>query len=128
MGEMVTTGAERPHKRLEVWQKAMALAEAIYGLTKEFPRSEVYGLSGQMRRSAISVPCNIAEGAARKTKSEFVQFLTIAQGSLSELDTQVELACRLGYINEQRRAEATGEITTVFKMLSGLVRKVRGAG
>ena len=125
MGEMVTTGGGRPHKRLEVWQKAMALVEAIYGLTAEFPRSEVYGLSGQMRRSAISVPCNIAEGAARKTRSEFVQFLTIAQGSLSELDTQVELACRLGYIDEQRRTEVTAEITTVFRMLSGLVRKVR---
>jgi len=122
----VTAGGERPHKRLEVWQKAMALVEAIYGLTMEFPRSEVYGLSGQMRRSAISVPCNIAEGAARKTRSEFVQFLTIAQGSLSELDTQVELACRLGYVDEQRRAEASAEITTVFRMLSGLVRKVRG--
>jgi len=121
-------GAERPHKRLEVWQKAMALVEVIYVLTGEFPKSEVYGLTGQMRRSAISVPCNIAEGAARKTRSEFVQFLTIAQGSLSELDTQVELACRLGYIDEQRRAEATGEITTVFKMLSGLVRKVRADG
>jgi len=118
-------GGGRPHKRLEVWQKAMALVEAIYGLTTEFPRSEVYGLSGQMRRSAISVPCNIAEGAARKTRSEFVQFLTIAQGSLSELDTQVELACRLGYIDEQRRTEVTAEITTVFRMLSGLVRKVR---
>ena len=121
-------GGGRPHKRLEVWQKAMALVEAIYGLTTEFPRSEVYGLSGQMRRSAISVPCNIAEGAARKTRSEFVQFLSIAQGSLSELDTQVELACRLGYIDEDRRREATGEITAVFRMLSGLVRKVRGVG
>ena len=128
MSEMVRAGVERPHKRLEVWQRAMTLVEAIYGLTEEFPKSEVYGLSGQMRRSSISVPCNIAEGAARKTGSEFVQFLTIAQGSLSELDTQVELACRLGYIDEQRRAEATGEITTVFKMLSGLVRKIRGSG
>ena len=87
-GELVTIARdERPHKKLEVWQEAMALVARIYSLTEGFPKSEVYGLSSQMRRSAISIPSNIAEGAARKSNAEFLQFLSIAQGSLSELDT-----------------------------------------
>ena len=121
----MTTGDERPHRKLEVWQRAMALVIRIYDLTKGFPNSEAYGLSSQMRRSAVSVPCNIAEGAARKSKAEFLQFLNIAQGSLSELDTQLELAYMLGYIDAESQQVTLAEITTIFRMLSGLVRSVK---
>jgi four helix bundle protein len=124
-GELVTIGDERPHKKLEVWQEAMALVARIYNLTKEFPKSEAYGLSSQMRRSAISIPSNIAEGAARKSKAEFLQFLNIAQGSLSELDTQLELAYVLGYIDEKRQKETLAKLTTIFRMLSGLIRSLK---
>lgn len=78
-----------------------------------------------MRISAISVTGNIAEGAARKSKAEFLQFLNIAQGSLSELDTQLELVYMLGYIDEKRQKETLAELITIFRMLSGLIRSVR---
>ena len=79
----------RPHRKLDVWQKAMELVRAIYQTTSTFPKNEEYGLSSQMRRASVSVPSNLAEGAARKGKNEFKQFLNIAQGSLSELDTRL---------------------------------------
>jgi four helix bundle protein len=89
---------KRNHRELRVWQFAMVFTERIYALTSTFPKEEIYGLSSQMRRAAISIPSNIAEGAARGTTKELVHFLRIADGSLSELDTQIELAKRLGYI------------------------------
>ena len=78
----------KTHKDLDVWNDAMELVTNIYKLTKSFPKDELYGLTSQMRRSAVSVPSNIAEGAARKNKAEFIQFLHIALGSSSELETQ----------------------------------------
>ena len=121
----MSAGDERPHKKLEVWQKAMALVAGVYDLTKGFPRTEAYGLCSQMRRSAISVPGNIAEGAARKSRAEFRQFLNVARGSLSELDTQLELAHMLGYVDQATYREHVARVTTVFKMLSGLIRSLR---
>ena len=115
----------RPHRKLEVWQRSMTLVKMTYELTREFPKEEIYGLSSQMQRSAVSIPSNIAEGAARKSKAEFLQFLSIAQGSLSELDTQLEIAHMLGYITEKKRKETFDELTDVFKMLSGLIRSVK---
>ena len=115
----------RPHRKLEVWQRSMELVKTIYELTKEFPKEETYGLSSQMQRSAVSIPCNIAEGAARRSKAELLHFLSIAQGSLSELDTQLEVAYMLGYIDEEKRKETLDEITTIFKLLSGLIRSVK---
>lgn len=82
----------RPHRKLVVWQKSMALVQDIYKTTATFPKNEEYGLSSQMRRAAVSVPSNLAEGSARKGPKVFKHFLNIAQGSLSELDIQVELA------------------------------------
>ena len=115
----------RPHRKLEVWQRSMGLVKAVYGLTRNFPKEETYGLSSQMQRSAVSIPSNIAEGAARKSKAEFLHFLSIAQGSLSELDTQLEIAYMLGYIDKEKRKETLDQITDVFKMLSGLIRSVK---
>ena len=92
-------------KDLIVWQKAYKLALKIYELTKDFPKSEVYGLSQQMRRSAISIPSNIAEGYGRKHKAEYSQFLSIAYGSLSELETQYLLATDLKYSDKNEQVE-----------------------
>jgi four helix bundle protein len=86
---------KRPHERLVVWQDAMSLVEAVYRLTATFPDSERFGLTRQMRRAAVSVPSNIAEGAARRSTAEYLRFLSIARGSLAELDTQIQIASRL---------------------------------
>jgi four helix bundle protein len=90
---------EKPHKKLEAWKQSMELVLAIYKATEVFPSQEIYDLTNQIRRAAVSIPSNIAEGVARQTKKEFTNYLHIAQGSLSELDTQLELAQRLGYLD-----------------------------
>ena len=93
-------GTTKTHKDLDVWKKAMELAKEIYLLTSNFPKEEIYGLSSQMRRASVSIPSNIAEGAARNSDKEFARFLYISLGSLSELDTQIILSKDLGFINE----------------------------
>ena len=109
----------RTHKDLEVWKQSLDLAERVYSVTGSFPKEEVYGLTVQMRRSAISVPSNIAEGAARGSKKEFAQFLYISLGSLAELETQFIMAGRLGFTSDQ---SLMGKIEQVRKMLLGLIR------
>lgn len=94
----------------------------IYRITGGFPKHEEFGLSSQMRRAAVSIPSNLAEGAARKGNKEFKQFLNIAQGSLSELDTQIELAYRLSYLTDDIHKELTHKITEISKMLYGLAK------
>ena len=96
------------HKDLHVWQKAMDLVERVYLLTKKFPDEEKYGLISQIRRAAVSVPSNIAEGAGRNGTREFTQFLYIALGSLSELETQIDIASRLNYVQEDIGAIENG--------------------
>ena len=115
----------RPHRKLVVWQKSMELVHVIYQTTASFPKNEEYGLSSQMRRAAVSVPSNLAEGAARKGNKEFKQFLNIAQGSLSELDTQVELAQMLGYLVSERHNDLTLKMTEISKMLYGLTNSLK---
>ena len=117
----------RPHRKLEVWQKSIELTETTYKITSLFPKEEVYGLTNQMRRCAVSIPSNIAEGAARNSVKEFLQFLGVAQGSLSELDTQVELAKRLQYLNETDYKNIVSLMATTFKLISGLVRRLKTA-
>jgi four helix bundle protein len=116
---------ERPHRRLDVWKEAMELTCRVYEITSSFPGHEQYGLSSQLRRAAVSVPSNIAEGAARLGAKEFKQFLNIAQGSMSELDTQVELALRLGYISENTYLDLTRKLTQISKMLYGLTKSIK---
>ena len=87
---------------MRVWQEAIQLVKAVYGATSSFPQNEVYGLTNQMRRAAVSVPSNIAEGAARSSNKELIQFLIVARGSLSELETQVIIASELGYLREDQ--------------------------
>ena len=108
---------EKPHKKLDVWQIAMKTAKMVYESTKGFPEEEKFGLVSQMRRAAVSIPCNIAEGAARQGKKEFKNFLSIAQGSLSELDTQFELAVLLGYLSDEKMNEITGQLKRIDMML-----------
>lgn len=93
--------SKRPHQRLEVWRDAMDLVEAIYRFSSSFPDSERFALTQQIRRCAVSIPSNIAEGAARRSRAEYKRFVSIARGSLSELDTQVQIAERLGYASAQ---------------------------
>ncbi|HDH08779.1 MAG TPA: four helix bundle protein [Gammaproteobacteria bacterium] len=103
----------------------MEIVREIYQTTATFPKNEEYGLSSQMRRAAISVPSNLAEGAARKGNKEFKQFLNIAQGSLSELDIQVELAHMLAYMSSERYSELMSKMTEISKMLFGLANAIK---
>ena len=116
---------DKPHKRLLVWQKSVALVTRVYGLTKTLPIEERYGLTTQMRRAAVSVASNIAEGAARNTKKDFANFLHNAQGSLSELDTQLDISVELGLLAQSERADLDRELLAVDRMLSGLIRSLR---
>jgi len=115
---------EKPHKKLDVWQAAMKSTTMIYKLTNKFPEEEKFGLVSQMRRASISIPCNIAEGAARQGKREFKNFVSMAQGSLSELDTQLELSILLGYISAEDLREVGAQLVRIDKMLSGLIRSL----
>lgn len=119
------TGDSRRHRKLDVWKMSMKFVKDIYQVSDSFPRSEVYGLTSQMRRSAISVPSNLAEGAARKGTKEFSQFLNIAQGSISELDTQIELALMLNYVDKDNYDDLAQKLSTISKMLFGLARSIK---
>ena len=116
---------EKPHKKLALWGSAMDLVTRIYHTTESYPVHEGYGLVSQMRRAAVSIPSNIAEGAARQTRKEFFQFLHVTRGSLSELDTQLELSKRLGYIQDDQWSELDAKMVHVDKMINGLIKKLR---
>lgn len=117
----------RDYKDLFVWKKGMALAKQIYVLTKGFPDAEKFGLVSQMRRAAVSIPSNIAEGQARHTTGEFVQSLSHAEGSVAELDTQLILSTDLGFCCSENARQAEGLILELRKMLSALRMKVSNA-
>jgi four helix bundle protein len=115
----------RPHERLEVWNRAMDLVVTIYQATEAFPKEERFGLTSQIRRAAVSIPANIAEGAARDSQKEFAHFLSNAQGSASELETEVLIAKRLGYLAETTYETMRFEIDGVGRMIIGLSRSVK---
>ena len=115
----------KPHKKLEVWTKAIEITTDIYKLTEQLPEHEKFGLISQMRRAAVSVASNIAEGAARNTKKEFVQFLFNAQGSLSELDTQIIICYELGYISKEDCDLIGAEMEAESKLIAGLIKYLR---
>lgn len=108
----------RPHYKLEAWKCAMDLVEMIYVLTALFPGEEKFGLIAQMRRAAVSIPSNIAEGAARTSKAEFSNFINIAKGSLSELETQLLIAKRVGFIEKDE--SCFDQCIKVSGLLNGL--------
>jgi len=113
-------------KSLLVWQKGYNLAIKIYKITEKFPKSEIYGLISQMRRAAISVPANIAEGYERQHNKEYIQFLTVARGSLAELETYLLLAKDLKYITRETFKELEQDRKEVIKLLQGLIRSRAG--
>jgi four helix bundle protein len=108
---------------LNAWKQAMELVVGVYSITKTFPQSEQYGLVSQLRRAAVSVPANIAEGAARNGNKEFVHFLGIASGSLSELDTLIDLARQLGYV--ENTEELNAKVDDVSGLVMGLASSIR---
>jgi len=113
------------YKGLLVWQKAMELTAVIYKLVKKLPKEELYSLSDQMRRAAVSIPSNIAEGQDRNTKKEFIYFLTIARGSKAELETQLLICVKIGYLIEEEILEAMTLSTEIGKMLTSLINKLK---
>ncbi len=112
------------YRDLKVWQAAMQLATEIYRLSAEFPKHEIYGLASQIQRSAVSVPSNIAEGHGRNSNKEFHHFLGVALGSLAELETQLLLARRLGYLTEELINPVLGVSDETAKMLKGLQKSL----
>lgn len=113
-----------PYQKLQIWQKGFALARLTYDITRSFPEEERYGLISQMRRSAVSVPSNIAEGSQRTTNRDFHSFIAIAKGSLAELETQVLLSQHLGYMNETNTTSLIRRIEEIAKMLRAFALKL----
>ena len=114
---------ERRHRDLRAWQEAMILVEMVYRLTATFHSDEKFGLTSQMRRSAVSVPANLAEGAARKGTRELLHFISIATASLSELDTHLEIAVRLGYAKDTE--ELQRKMDQVSMLVSSLAKSLK---
>ena len=117
--------AVKNYRELIVWQKAMDLVEEIYRTTRAFPKEETYGLTIQLRRAAVSIPSNIAEGQGRYTTGDFVRFLSIANGSLRELETQVTIAGRLHYIGKNEETTIIESAAEVGRLLNGLIRSLK---
>ena len=112
----------RTHKDLDVWKVSMEFVTEIYTITNDFPKNELFGLTSQIRRAAVSIPANISEGSARQTSKEFNQFLHIALGSASELHTLITIAFNLEYIKEILPLE--DKLSRISKMLSGLIKSL----
>ena len=114
----------KTHMDLDVWKLSMDFVENIYKLSADFPKEEIYGLTSQIRRAAVSIPSNIAEGASRQSRKEFVQFLYVALGSLSEVETQLMLSERLHFAENIQ--SVLNNAVTIKKMLNGLITHQKG--
>jgi four helix bundle protein len=117
--------SERPHRRLIVWQKGVQFVKHVYLMTAEFPKEEQFALTSQMRRAAVSVPSNIAEGAARFTDKDKIHFFLMARASLSELDTQFEISELLGYLKSEEKERSQDLMDELSAMLNGLIKSRR---
>ncbi len=115
----------KSHRALEAWQSGMDLTVEVYRLTRKLPAEERFGLTGQARRAAASVPANIAEGHGRWTTGEFLQFLSISRGSLAELETHLELTVRLEYLKRNQIRNAWKQAETTGKLINGLIRALQ---
>jgi len=115
----------RDHKKLRAFELADEIAVLTYRMTKAFPKEEVYGLSSQMRRAAVSIPSNIVEGCARESQVEYLRFLEIAFGSLRELQYQFDLSHRLGFLNDSDFSECNQKLIETEKVLAALLRSLR---
>jgi four helix bundle protein len=118
------TNTTRSYKDLVVWQKGIALAKLVYGLTRSFPSEEKFGIVAQMRRAAVSVPSNVAEGQARRTTGELIQFISHAEGSIAELDAQLILSIELKFCSNAAADAAFALIDEIRRMLNVLRRKL----
>lgn len=112
---------KKGHRDLVAWQKAMKLVSEIYRATRGFPKEEIYGLTVQLRRAAVSVPSNLAEGHGRTSRREFHQFVSQARGSLTEVETQLEIAQDLGYLDEAAAVDLLKKASEIARMLNGLL-------
>jgi len=117
--------AVQNYRELIVWQKAMDVVELVYQATKIFPKEELYGLTNQVRRAAVSIPSNIAEGQARQSTAEFRNFLSIAQGSRAEVETQIMIAQRLGYLPQQQTDQILNLSEEIKRMIYSLTAKLK---
>jgi four helix bundle protein len=115
----------RPHEKLEAWSKAIDFVVDIYKSTESFPKEEKFGLTSQIRRAAVSVPANIAEGAGRHSDKEFARFLSNAQGSASELETELIIAHRIGYLSESSFADLNNSLARIGRLITGLSQHLR---
>lgn len=110
----------RPYENLEVWKKSIELTVDVYRITESFPKDEKFGLTSQIRRASVSIAANIAEGAARRSDKEFLQFLSIAQGSTSEVETEFLIAFRLGYVSSDHYEPLTRNLDEIGRLITGL--------
>ena len=115
----------RSYKDLEIWKRGVELVTSVYLVTKDFPKSETYTLVDQIRRAAVSVPFNVAEGHARQHRKEFRQFLFVVLGSLVELETQLIIAGKLGYSEKEKLTQSSSEIGATGKMARGLIKRLQ---
>jgi four helix bundle protein len=115
----------RPHEKLALWKRAVEFVVKLYKVTSHFPKEEKFGLTSQIRRAGVSVPANIAEGAARQSDKEFLHFLSNAQGSASELSTELLIASKLGYLTTKEYSEVMSELDHIGRMLFGLSKNVK---
>lgn len=118
----------RPHERLDVWKKAVEFVVAVYRATESFPKDERFGLTSQLRRAAVSIPANIAEGAGRKSQKEFAHFLSNSQGSASEVETELLIARRLNYLQEDKYLALRSSLDDIGRMLTGLCQHLISRG
>ena len=116
----------RPHEKLDVWKKAIDFVVALYKATESFPKEEKFGLTSQLRKAAVSIPANIAEGAARKSSKEFAYFLSNSQGSASEVETELLIATRLNYLTESSYQSLRVPLDEIGRMLTGLSKHLEG--
>ena len=115
----------KTHKNLEVWKKSIDFVVSLYQATKSFPSEEKFGLSSQLQRAAVSIPSNIAEGAARNYPKEFIQFLYISLASSAEIETQLIISEKLEYIKTEEYEKLTSELNTIAKMIQGLIKSIK---
>ena len=115
----------KTHRDLKVWTNSINLVTMIYQVTSDFPKEELFGITSQMRRAAVSIPSNIAEGAARNSKKEFNNFLSIALGSASELETQILISRNLNYLNSNNSEKLLNDLNEIQKMIQGLMKNLK---
>ena len=118
----------KSYEELDVWQKGVSLAIEVYKVTELFPRSERFGLTGQIRRAATSIPANIAEGWGRGSTKEYIQFLLVARGSLLELETHLVISQKLNYVKEEQLEDLKMQTRRIGRMLNGLIQALRARG